>query len=215
MVNYNNGKIYKIELDGCKEIYVGSTTRLLCHRIGQHRAEAKTKPKPVHKYINDYGWDKAHIVLIEDYPCERREQLEARERYWIEKLGPTLNIRIPTRTYNEWCDANREAIAARKKEYREANREAETARKKEYYEANREAIAARYKKWSGANRESIAARQKEYREANREAIAAREKKWREANHEAVLAQQKEYRAKKKASKQMVTPDVISLQGQDD
>ena len=37
MVNYKNGKIYKIECNETGEVYYGSTTRKLCDRMTDHR----------------------------------------------------------------------------------------------------------------------------------------------------------------------------------
>ena len=49
------------------------------------------------------------IILIENYPCERKDELHARERYYIESLK-CVNKVIPTRTDREYVEANKEKI---------------------------------------------------------------------------------------------------------
>ena len=41
------------------------------------------------------------IGLLETYPCQNRDQLLARERYWIEKID-CVNKCVPTRTKSEY-----------------------------------------------------------------------------------------------------------------
>lgn len=57
------------------------------------------------------------IVLLEDYPCEDKEQLLKRERHYIESLI-CVNKRIPSRPQKEY-----------KKLYREKNKESIKAKK--------------------------------------------------------------------------------------
>jgi hypothetical protein len=86
MPNYQNGRIYKIVCDKTGEEYLSSTTLTLCQRIAQHRCQFKrfmngTNPHYCTSYKvlenNDYD-----IILIEKYPCNSKEELKARERYW-------------------------------------------------------------------------------------------------------------------------------------
>ena len=87
MPNYQNGKIYEIINDETEGKYIGSTTVLLCKRMAEHRSNYKKYLKNGRKYITSYDilkYDSAKIVLIENYPCNSKEELEARERYWIE-----------------------------------------------------------------------------------------------------------------------------------
>jgi hypothetical protein len=49
------------------------------------------------------------IILIEDFPCERREHLLARERWWIDN-SDCVNKNLPTRTNKEYYQDNKEEI---------------------------------------------------------------------------------------------------------
>jgi hypothetical protein len=60
------------------------------------------------------------IVLIENCPCENKDELYKRERLYIETLE-CVNKYIPNRTQKEWNIENREKIKDYQKEYRNAN----------------------------------------------------------------------------------------------
>lgn len=98
MVNYNHGKIYKIFNSFNKEVYIGSTCMQLLPRINYHRSVAIRCPVNCHRLhadMNKYGIDAYHIVLIERFPCKKRQELKERENYWIKILKPSYNIKNP------------------------------------------------------------------------------------------------------------------------
>lgn len=80
MVNYQQGKIYKIVNSVNDVVYVGSTCEPLSRRMANHRAQAKFKPGgALHRAMIELGSDKFRIILVEDYPCSSKSHLEARE----------------------------------------------------------------------------------------------------------------------------------------
>ena len=100
MTDYSKGKVYKLISDGTDDIYIGSTTQKLYKRLAVHKCTALTSKN---KYCSSnplFEKGNVKIILIEDYPCERKEQLLARERHWIETL-PNINAQIPGRTSKE------------------------------------------------------------------------------------------------------------------
>ena len=101
MVNYGNGKIYKVVCSASGRVYIGSTTVTLSRRMTNHRCKNN---KCMTKDFID-----GKIFLIEDYPCERKEQLESRERFHIESMD-CVNKCIPTRTNKEWHEDHKEHI---------------------------------------------------------------------------------------------------------
>ena len=122
MVNYNTSKIYKIIDNTTNKIYIGSTTATLSRRIAEHRAAYKAfingKRSNVKSFeiIKNGDYD---IVLLEE--CQNitnKEQLHARERYYIDNLE-CVNKNIPGRTSKQYREDNKEKI----KEYYEANKE--------------------------------------------------------------------------------------------
>jgi hypothetical protein len=96
MPNYQNSKIYTIR---CKTdeklIYVGSTTQPLSKRMVEHRSKhnkdySANYSKPLYIKMREIGIDNFYIELYEDFPCERKEQLEKYEGEIIRNIG-TLN----------------------------------------------------------------------------------------------------------------------------
>ena len=65
-MTYQNGKIYCIRNHIADDVYIGSTTQLLCKRMVTHRCEMKRKPDMnVYTKMNELGIDKFYIELIE------------------------------------------------------------------------------------------------------------------------------------------------------
>ena len=166
MVNYQNGKIYKLVNNVDDEIYVGSTCNPLYKRKGSHKSSAKIHPNiKVYNHLNEVGWENVEIVLIENFSCDLKDELHRRERYWIDTLKPSLNKVIPTRTNQEykqipevknnnriWMNENythKPENKQRKKnydaEYNKANKEVISQKKKEYRKANKELISQKKK----------------------------------------------------------------------
>ena len=99
MADYNKAKIYKLINDSMPgKIYYGSTIKLLCQRLSTHKYES-TRKNTSSKSLFESGQVK--IELVENFPCENKEQLLKREGYFI-RNNPCINKRIPGRTQNEW-----------------------------------------------------------------------------------------------------------------
>lgn len=98
MPEYENGKIYKICSHQTEKVYVGSTTRPLSERLAQHKGHIKTQ------YCTSYEilkFNDAYIELIENWPCNNREELRQREGYYIRNHN-CVNKHIIGRTLQEW-----------------------------------------------------------------------------------------------------------------
>lgn len=87
MVNYGNGKIYKIISSHTNKIYIGSTAKkYLSERMYEHRKELRHYEMGIRPWKTT-SWDiikynDAKIILIEKWPCTCREELLQREQYW-------------------------------------------------------------------------------------------------------------------------------------
>lgn len=175
MVNYQLGKIYKL-ISPSGLIYVGSTCETLSNRLSGHKSSYKRydADKRKHKITSfillDEDFDNIDIVLIEKYPCNSKEELHARERYYIDSIN-CVNIIKPHRTHKEWIEDNKEHVVEYNKEY--------------------------CKKWSEENKEYKALKDKEWRENNKEHKAKKDKEYYEKNKEIILAKIREkYKNKK-------------------
>ena len=162
MVKYNQSIIYKL---CCKDptipnIYIGSTTnftRRKCqHKYSCNNTSGKSFNVYVYNFIRENaGWNNWDMIEIERYEATDKKHLEIRERYWIDKLKPTLNKIIPTRTHREYIVENADKIKDQRKKYRIENAEKIKERDKNYYIENIEKIKERDKKYYIENIEKI------------------------------------------------------------
>jgi hypothetical protein len=104
MNKYINGKIYALVSESAKVVYYGSTIQRLSQRKGEHVRDYKN-------YLYNDGWkcasfdvlkhEDAKIILIEEFPCETRLELEQREGYW-QRNNNCTNINIAGRNTKEY-----------------------------------------------------------------------------------------------------------------
>ena len=105
MVNYKNGKIYVLISKSGKQ-YVGCTTEKLCYRKAKHVAQYKKWKKNEFNFISSFilfeEEGNVEISLLESYPCQNRDELESRERYWINNIqGGCVNINNNNKNQNK------------------------------------------------------------------------------------------------------------------
>ena len=94
MPNYQKGKIYKLISENNDDFYLGSTAlEYLSQRIGGHRLKSQKYPqrKCYEHILNNGGWSEWKIILIENFPCNTKDEFRQREQYWKDLLKPTLN----------------------------------------------------------------------------------------------------------------------------
>jgi hypothetical protein len=153
-MDYKNGKIYKIVSDLTDKIYIGSTCQLLCKRLAKHKTNINSAHNRC-KVIELFKLGETRIELIEDFPCERKEQLNAREGYYI-KLYKNIcvNKKIEGRTRKQYNEENKDAINERQKQYNKDNKDAIKERRKQHRDANKEKIAERKKQYYQAKKAS-------------------------------------------------------------
>tara|TARA_R110002020_G_scaffold83638_2_gene207850 strand:- start:1074 stop:1541 length:468 start_codon:yes stop_codon:yes gene_type:complete len=147
MPNYQNSKIYKIVCDETNLIYYGSTTKkYLSSRLAGHRYDFKNG-----NGNGIQGMSNPKIYLIEKFPCECREELHARERFFIEN-NECINIVIPLQTKKEYRQNNKEKIEKQNKEWRENNLDKWKQKKTEWSENHKEKMKAYHKDYYQKNR---------------------------------------------------------------
>jgi hypothetical protein len=140
MVNYQEGKIYKIICNQIDKVYIGSTcAKYLSYRMTHHRASYKkwSNDNNSIRYITSFKLledPDAKIILIEQFPCNSKDELRAREQYWIEKYGNKCVNKQAAYTgktqqeyKHDWGkiyrEKNKEKIKKQDREYRELNKE--------------------------------------------------------------------------------------------
>jgi len=164
---YHNGRIYKIVSDSTDKIYIGSTCNPLCKRLSQHRSAHKKckegkKTNGIVKSFEIIESGNFDIVLLENYPCESKEQLHARERYWIEQnKAIAVNKYIPTRTYDEYYKENVETLKEKMKIYAINHKAEKRESDKKYYNKNIDDVKACHKEYYEKNKETINEKRRE------------------------------------------------------
>ena len=86
MNKYSSSKIYKIIDNTNSNIYIGSTTRTLKERLAEHEYNFKSFQNDKTNFTTSFIILKNRnysITLIEAFPCETKQQLHAREKYYI------------------------------------------------------------------------------------------------------------------------------------
>jgi len=108
MVNYQEGKIYRIVSNRDDEIfYVGSTTKkYLSQRMDSHRGcykswkNGKGYKVTVYDLFEKYGIENCHIELLQLFPCDSKDELTKKEGEYIRILNCVNKIK-PNRTLQE------------------------------------------------------------------------------------------------------------------
>ena len=164
MPDYSKAKIYKIYSYENDDVYYGSTIETLSQRMSKHRCHYKKYKEGKGSYYTSYQileLTSAKIELIENYPCNSKEELLQREGYYITNNN-CVNRNIAGRTKKEWREQNKEQIKEQKKEYYENNKEHIKKYKKEYNETNKDTIKEQNKEYYEINKDKFKEYHKEY-----------------------------------------------------
>tara|TARA_R110000822_G_scaffold299451_1_gene422428 strand:- start:224 stop:736 length:513 start_codon:yes stop_codon:yes gene_type:complete len=116
MPDYSLGKIYmiypKVEDADEGDVYYGSTTNTLARRMSEHRRKECSS-----KILFDkYGVENCFIELVENYPCETKDELNKKEGEYIRNYK-CVNKAIPGRTRKEYYIDNSDKVKEYKKQY--------------------------------------------------------------------------------------------------
>ena len=164
MINYSNGKIYKITSIHTDLVYIGSTTQLLCKRLAGHVVHYKRYLNGKFRRVTSFEIIKLgdyKIELVEKYPCNDKEELLAREGEVIKNTPNCVNKIIVGRTQMQYRADNKKEIAEKHKQYRADNKNEIAEKKKQYYDVNKEEIAEKKKQHYDANKEAINEKKKQ------------------------------------------------------
>ena len=145
-MDYQKGKIYKIESHLGPKIYVGATTKdRLSQRMASHRNDynkwkngknAKTMSFDI---FEEYGFENCQIILLEPCSFKSIDELRAREAFYIQS-NTCINRMIPNRTLKEWYNDNRDEKLKKVKEYQEQNKEKIKEYAKNYRESKKQNV---------------------------------------------------------------------------
>lgn len=162
MDRYKNGKIYKIVCNKTGLCYIGSTCEpTLALRLAKHRSNYKTYINGNGNYISSYQVlenNDYSIVLLESIECNSKDELLARERFYIEN---TECVNMRKRPFVSE-DENNERI----KKYRETNKDSIIS----YKVINRDHIKNSWKKYYDKNKDRLKDSGKDYYHTNKDKL---------------------------------------------
>lgn len=195
MPDYSKTIVYKLccKDTSIEDIYVGSTCnftkRKWEHKSGCNNSKIKSYNIYVYQFIrNNGGFENWDMVMIEEFSCNNKLEKEQKERYYIELLKPTLNIKIPSRNKKEYAKVNKEKISEKGKEYYKLNIDEIKKKVKDYREINKDKI----KEYREINKDAYNEYNKIYHQLNKDKLNKKNKEYREFNKDKL----KEYRRKR-------------------
>jgi hypothetical protein len=189
---YENGKIYMITDNAYTEKYIGSTTVGLSSRIAQHRRNYKRYKDGKYHFItifdlfDKYDINNCKIELIEEAPCDTKEQLRKIEGQHIRNEN-CINKRIEGRTDKEYYEEYKIKLLEDKKEYYKNNINRIKARKKAYYENNKEKDNARSREYREKHKDELNEKNRIYQKENREKLLEKRREYVKNNYEKIRA----------------------------
>lgn len=166
-------KIYAIRSYQTEEIYIGSTCDTLSKRFYSHKIKFKQFQNGKANYITSFKmleYADAYIELLENCPCNDKNELTRREGELIRVNAYCVNKNIAGRTIKQYYQDNAEVIKAKTKQYYQANIEHIKDYHKQYQQVNVEKIKEQTKQYYQANAEKIKERTKQYRQDNADKI---------------------------------------------
>lgn len=137
-MKYENGKIYRLVCKKTGKQYIGSTTQPLYKRKFGHKGHFNF-------YMNGKGaWCSSFeiilnndydIVLVEEYPCQNKEQLFKKEQEWIDRTECVNKVEY----WKLYRERNKEYFKEyNKKRYEECDKEVKKRIDAEHYIQNKE-----------------------------------------------------------------------------
>ena len=153
MPNYQQSKIYKIWSQKTDDIYIGSTTqKTLARRMSHHRCCFKRWKSGKERCVTAYhimNHGDARIELIENFPCNSKDELHAREGQII-RQHDCVNKRVEGRGQKQ-----REFETGRRAEYRKTHKKKIQVVNKKYYKNNKSKLKKDSKTYRQNNNQTL------------------------------------------------------------
>jgi hypothetical protein len=176
---YSKAVIYKIyNIDEPEKFYVGSTANSIWRRLYTHKVQSKISKAFFYTEINRLGWDKFNIEVIENFPCNNKQELFAEEE------------RIRSET-NAYYNTNRAYLTEeqRKEWIKEYDK-----KRKDYFKNYRDEHKEHYKNYRDEHKEETKEYDKRYRDENKEKIKKRKAKYYKKHREQILEKMRKRKA---------------------
>lgn len=210
MPNYQDGKIYKITGTTDEEeelIYIGSTTQKLCRRLVTHKSKMKQNKNYSSQQV--VICSNCLITLIELFPCNSKEELLMRERYYydlydcVNKMKPILLEGEKKEILKQWRIENADYLKEYDKQKYIENADYYKEYNKQFRIENPNYLKEYNKQYYNKNTCKEKERNKQYRIENLDKIKEYKKQYRIENLDKIKEQEKQYRLRKKQKQEIV------------
>ena len=192
-----NGKIYTLKSASHPEkLYIGSTIYYLeivmSTLESKYKAECEGKNKYRCSSMELMKYPDCKIELLEEYPCQSREELSKRAGWYI-RNNSCVNKRMLGRDQKTYLQDNIELIQTKRKieYYKNVNVE----KRRLNYQTNKEEILERRRLNRQNNKENINERERLKYQNNKEKILEKQRLYRQNNREKIQKRKRLYRQK--------------------
>ena len=149
MNRYEKGQIYKVVDIGYNMCYIGSMCQSLSKRFYKHKEKyyQYTKGKAdcnrrVNIIFDRYGIENCKIELLQDFPCQSRNELLRQEGEHI-RNNDCVNKIVSGRTNEEWRKDNYEHYINQKRQNWNETKDEQNRKKREFAKNNPDIIKQR------------------------------------------------------------------------
>ena len=160
MVDYSKGQIYKIWDTSYTKCYIGSSVQPLCKRMLKHKCDYKRYVNGKFDYVSvfdlfdEFGEQNCKIEWVEDFSCNSKKELNAREGYYI-RNNECVNKKIEGRDKKQYYQDRREHFLEKAQIHRDNHREERKEYFKQRYIDKKEEIVEKKKEHIQNNLEKV------------------------------------------------------------
>ena len=191
---YQRGKIYKLISNQTDDVYYGSTIEtVLTNRLSGHRKDYRYWLNGKCGYTSSYEivkFEDCKIILVENFPCNTKYELTAREQYHIDNNMCVNKKKAPTglnklEYSKQYYEENKNKISEKHKQYNEKNKDYIHQRNNQYYESHKDVIHHKNKNYYESNKDFIHNKNKRYNETHKDKISQNSKQYYVDNKEKI------------------------------
>ncbi len=210
MIDYKNGKIYRLVCNTTGDQYIGSTTQSLSQRLGGHKAQYKyfltgkmTKQTTSFSILSNNNFE---IILLEEFACENKNELERRERHFIEavqcvnKVKPGQTKEDIQKYLQTYYHEHKEERQKYMQTYRQEHKEDIQKKTLVYRQENKEDIQKKKQAYYQEHKEDIQTYQQTYQQEHKEDIRKKMQTYQQEHKEELNKKRQAYRKKLKEKK---------------
>jgi hypothetical protein len=210
MIDYKNGKIYRLVCNTTGDQYIGSTTQSLSQRLGGHKTQYKrflegktTNQISSYSILSNNNFE---IILLEEFACENKNELERRERHFIETVL-CVNKYKPAQTKEElqkqkqtYWQEHKEELNKKMQTYYQEHKEEKQKYQQKYQQEHKEELNKKMQTYYQEHKEELQKYKQAYRQEHKEELQKKKQAYYQGHKEEIQKYKQAYRQKLKEHK---------------